>query len=117
MIYKGKTVVLKDGRVAVLRSPKAEDAEGLLKFLQICAVETEFILRNADECGLTLEAEKQFILNAVSSPEIMMITAFIIRLVPITRYVPTVIGFSVPVSMASTPTIIWSDWCRLVPVA
>lgn len=32
MIYKGKTVVLKDGRVAVLRSPKAEDAEGLLKF-------------------------------------------------------------------------------------
>lgn len=77
MIYKGKTVVLKDGRVAVLRSPKDEDAEGLLKFLQICAVETEFILRNADECGLTLETEKQFILNAVSSPEIMMITAFI----------------------------------------
>lgn len=77
MIYAGKTAVLNDGRLVELRTPSVDDAAELLLFLQKCASETEFILRDADECGLTLETEKAFITDAVASPCVMMIAAFI----------------------------------------
>ena len=50
---------LKDGRKAVLRSPKDEDIEGMLEYLYVSAGETEFILRYPEECSkYTPEGEK-----------------------------------------------------------
>ncbi len=42
---------LKDGRKALLRSPKEEDVESTLEYLRVSAGETEFILRCPEECG------------------------------------------------------------------
>ena len=59
MIIKDTEFVLKDGRKALLRSPKDEDIRGVLDYLYVSAGETEFILRYPEECGkYTYEGEK-----------------------------------------------------------
>lgn len=50
---------LKDGRPAVIRSPRDEDIEGMLEYLYITSGETEFLLRYPEECTkYTPEGEK-----------------------------------------------------------
>ena len=50
---------LKDGRHAVIRSPRDEDIQGMLDYLYISAGETDFILRYPEDCGkYTPEGEK-----------------------------------------------------------
>lgn len=59
MIIKDTEFTLKDGRKALLRSPKDEDIRGVLDYLYVSAGETEFILRYPEECGkYTYEGEK-----------------------------------------------------------
>ncbi|MBR3424102.1 MAG: GNAT family N-acetyltransferase [Clostridia bacterium] len=59
---------LKDGRTAVVRSPREEDASGLLDYLYVTACETEFLMRCPEECGkYTLEGERAFIEKAKTS--------------------------------------------------
>lgn len=51
---------LRDGREALLRSPKEEDVESTLAYLVVSAGETDFILRYPEECGkYTPEGEKK----------------------------------------------------------
>lgn len=67
MIIKETEFKMKDGRTAVIRSPRDEDIPGLLDYLVISAGETDFILRYPEECDkYNAEAEKAFIdrLNA-----------------------------------------------------
>lgn len=60
MIIDDVRFKLKDGREAVLRSPKEEDVESTLEYLVISAGETDFILRYPEECGkYTPEGEKK----------------------------------------------------------
>jgi len=50
---------LKDGRQALIRSPRDEDIQGMLDYLYISSGETEFILRYPEECTkYTAEGEK-----------------------------------------------------------
>ena len=59
MIIEAFDYILKDGRRAVIRSPKEEDIPGLLDYLYVSAQETVFVLRYPEECGkYTPEAEK-----------------------------------------------------------
>ena len=59
MIIREKEFTLKDGRKALIRSPRDEDIQGMLDYLYISAGETEFILRYPEECGkYTPEGEK-----------------------------------------------------------
>ena len=59
MIIQDIEFILKDGRKALIRSPKDEDIPGMLDYLYISAGETEFILRYPEECGkYTPEGEK-----------------------------------------------------------
>ena len=59
---------MKDGRTAVIRSPREEDAAGLLDYLYVTACETEFLMRYPEECGkYTLEGERAFIEKANTS--------------------------------------------------
>lgn len=59
MIIKDIEFTLKDGRHAIIRSPKDEDIQGMLDYLYISAGETEFILRYPEECSkYTPEGEK-----------------------------------------------------------
>ena len=59
MIIKDTEFKLKDGRTAVLRSPRDEDIQGMLDYLYISSGETDFILRYPEECAkYTPEGEK-----------------------------------------------------------
>lgn len=59
MIIREIEFTLKDGRKALLRSPKDEDIQGVLDYLYVSAGETEFILRYPEECSkYTAEGEK-----------------------------------------------------------
>lgn len=74
MIIEEVKFKLKDGREAVLRSPKEEDVESTLKYLVISAGETDFILRYPEECGkYTPEGEKKLFEQKNASPNEAMI--------------------------------------------
>jgi RimJ/RimL family protein N-acetyltransferase len=69
---------LKDGRKAVLRSPKEEDAESTLEYLRISAGETNYILRYPEECDkYTLEGEKKLFQQMNESPNEAMIMCIV----------------------------------------
>ena len=74
MIVEEVKFKLKDGREAVLRSPKEEDVESTLEYLVISAGETDFILRYPEECSkYTPEGEKKLFEQKNASPnEAMM---------------------------------------------
>ena len=66
---------LKDGRPAVIRSPREEDVPGMLEYLVLTAGETDFLMRYPEECGrYTPEGEKALIerVNA-SAAEAMLL--------------------------------------------
>ena len=51
---------LKDGRKALIRSPKEEDIQGMLDYLYQSAEETDFVLRYPEECSrYTAEGERE----------------------------------------------------------
>ena len=59
MIIQDIRFTMKDGRNAVIRSPRDEDIQGTLDYLLKSAGETEFIIRYPEECGIyTPEGEK-----------------------------------------------------------
>lgn len=75
MIIQNYKFTLKDGRHALIRSPKNEDIQGMLDYLYISAGETEFILRYPEECDkYTAEGEKELFdrINA-SDNEVMLV--------------------------------------------
>lgn len=74
MVIRDIEFTLKDGRTAVLHSPREEDVPGMLEYLYVSAGETDFLLRYPEECGkYTPEAEKDLFerLNA-SETEAML---------------------------------------------
>lgn len=59
MIINAIPFTLKDGRSAMIRSPKEEDVPGMLDYLRQSAGETDFLLRYPEECDkYTPEGEK-----------------------------------------------------------
>ena len=61
-MYRNTTIIKdKKGRDVLLRSAKEKDAEALIDYMKITAVETPFLLREPDEISLTIEQEQAFI--------------------------------------------------------
>ena len=73
MLYPEKTIILKNGQEAVLRSPRAEDAAEMVEWLRKTAEETHYILRYPEEVTMTEEQEKGFIEYVNQSPNDCMI--------------------------------------------
>ena len=74
MVIEDVKFLLKDGREAVLRSPREEDVESTLEYLRTSAGETEFILRYPEECGkYTAEGEKKLFEQKNASPNEAML--------------------------------------------
>lgn len=59
MIYANKTVLLRDGTTARLRSPQTKEAAAMVAFLKECAVETPFLLRSPEECAIPTRQERR----------------------------------------------------------
>ena len=59
MIIQEFEFELKDGRKALVRSPKEEDVQEMLDYLRTSAGETEYLLRYPDEWDLVTEEEEK----------------------------------------------------------
>ncbi|MBR0230838.1 MAG: GNAT family N-acetyltransferase [Clostridia bacterium] len=69
MLFTEKTIKLKDGRNAVLRGYRREDAPEVLELMKKISGETEFIVRYPEEWeSCTVGQEEAWIEDAVSSP-------------------------------------------------
>jgi len=77
MLYQEKEIKLKDGRTAVFRSPHPKDAQALLDYMKITAGETPYLLRIPEECTMTVQQEKEFIVTAVAREYDVMILCFV----------------------------------------
>jgi len=74
MIFKPKTITLKDGRTASFRPPCAADAAEMLDYLKQCASETDFIIRTPEECTETVEQEAVYLEKLrISSNNLMIV--------------------------------------------
>ena len=78
MIFEEKKITLKDGRIAVLKSPEAGDAAKMLDFIKTACGETEFLLRSPEDwSGATVEGEEAWIQNSRDSKDSLMITCYV----------------------------------------
>ena len=65
MVIQQFEFLLKDGRKALIRSPRVEDSKELINYLVKATSETDFLLATPEECSsYTIEYEKAFIENA-----------------------------------------------------
>ena len=79
MLVQEIPFTLKDGRQAVIRSPREEDIPGMLQYLRLSAGETDFILRYPEECGrYTPEKEKQ-LFDAVNADPLQAMLVCIVE--------------------------------------
>ena len=78
MIIEEFTFLLKDGRTAIIRSPKIEDSQDLINYLIKATSETNFLLATPEECSsYTVEYEKAFIENVNNSNNAYMLVCLI----------------------------------------
>ncbi len=75
MIFKDKKFTLKNGKEVLFRSPRAEDAEGLLEFLEKIALETDFLVRSPGEDMNTADKERKHIERLNNASTALMILA------------------------------------------
>ena len=73
MLYEAKSLRLKNGQKAVFRSPEAADADGILAYIAGCAQETDFLLREPEECCETAEEQARQIESLRRSNNELMI--------------------------------------------
>lgn len=73
MIIEETSILLKDGRAAVLRSPLEDDAEEMLQFIIKASEETDFLMKYPEEyADFTLEREKSILRSIVSNSNSVM---------------------------------------------
>lgn len=58
---------LKDGRSALVRSPREEDIPGMLEYLYLTAAETIFLLRYPEECGRYTEEGERALFERINN--------------------------------------------------
>ena len=75
MTYDEKQVLLKNGKLCVLKSPGEEDAADMLTYLRQIAAETCFMVRFPDEVTLTPEEEAALLAAQLESSHSLMINA------------------------------------------
>ena len=75
MEFAEREIRLKDGRTAILRAPRIEDAAELIGYLRTVTGETPFLTQYPDEVRFTLEQEEEFLRGRIADPRGAMILA------------------------------------------
>lgn len=77
MRFAPKEILLKNGKICVLRSAQPDDAADLIQYMKITAEETRYLLREPNEAAqsLTVEREREFIQYHMSAPRGLMLIA------------------------------------------
>ena len=71
-----RTIVLKDGREAILRSPGAADAQEMLQYIRQMCGETEFVGRYPEEVTETLQDEEKLLEETAASSRSIQVSVF-----------------------------------------
>lgn len=77
MEFTEKTIRLKDGREAILRSAQPGDAAEMVAFMKTTAGETEFLLRYPEECTMDAAGEAAFLDDVLNSGDQVMPCCFV----------------------------------------
>jgi len=68
---------LKNGNQLILRKPMIEDAEKIVEYLNIVGGESDNLLFGKDEFHLTIEQEKEYIINLSNNPNALMVLGIV----------------------------------------
>ena len=71
-----QNISLRDGSVITLRSLEKQDAGAAIFCLRKVSGETEFLMREISECGMTLVQEEEIIQRKAESPRELLLGAF-----------------------------------------
>ena len=78
MIFEAKQITLKDGSVAVLKTPCIEDAEKMLNYIKQSCGETDFLIRYPEDWeGITIESEKKWVKGLRESSTALAIACYV----------------------------------------
>lgn len=77
MIFQPKTITLKNGKTAVLKTASPENAAEMLSYIKTASGETDFLLRYPEEWNLTVAQEEAWIQNLAASSGTLAIACFI----------------------------------------
>ena len=81
MIFDAKQTTLKNGTVAVLKTPEAGDGEKMLNCIKACCGETEFLVRYPEEWeGMTVEKEEKCICWEIKCSKYTRIMMVVLRM-------------------------------------
>lgn len=72
-----KKVLLKNRQVLIVRPPKIDDAEAIIKYLNMVGGESDNLLFGKDDLSITIEQEKLLINNINNDPNCFMILGII----------------------------------------
>lgn len=72
-----REIKLHSGKVLILREPLVEDAEGMIKYLNIVGGESDNLLFGKDEFHLSVEQEAEHIRRVREDPNTMMVIGLI----------------------------------------
>ena len=77
MDYAGKEILLKNGKVCLIRRGEEADAAMLVDYLKATAGETPYLTREPEEVRTSLEEEVEFIRRKQDDPRGLMLLAFV----------------------------------------
>ncbi|MBR5224128.1 MAG: GNAT family N-acetyltransferase [Clostridia bacterium] len=72
-----REITLANGESILLRSLETKDAGAAIFCFRKVAGETQFLLRETDECGITIAQEEETIARKLESPREMLLGAFV----------------------------------------
>ena len=75
-MHVSQHITLRDGSVIALRSLEKQDAGAAIFCLRKVSGETEFLMREISECGMTLAQEEEIIQRKAESPRELLLGAF-----------------------------------------
>ena len=75
-MHVSQHITLRDGSVIALRSLEKQDTGAAIFCLRKVSGETEFLMREISECGMTLAQEEEIIQRKAESPRELLLGAF-----------------------------------------
>ena len=73
MEFTPKTITLKNGAAALLRSPLPDDAAAMVDFMDTVAAETENLIMSPEDGSMSIEQESEYLASSLTSETEAMI--------------------------------------------
>ena len=77
MRFPEKKIILKDGRTCILRPNGPDLAAEMIKYMEVTAGETEYLLRYPDEVNFTVDKEQEILGRMLDEPGHVMMAALV----------------------------------------